>query len=95
MMNVDNRNSKGHIGKAATLDGRPRGLAQRWRNMMFLADARLRLLLSGEERGAVTAEYAVVLVAATGFGALLVSLLKSDVVKNLLLDIIKKALQLS
>lgn len=41
---------------------------------------------------AATAEYAVVLVAATGFAAVLVGIMKSDAIKTLLTNIIKKAL---
>jgi len=49
--------------------------------------------LSAEpEEGATTAEYAVVLVAATGFAAVLVALLKSDTIKTLLTNIVKKSL---
>mgnify|MGYP001318615124 CR=1 FL=1 len=61
---------------------------------MCLADAwfRLRLGDDGGERGAATAEYAVVLVAATGFAGLLAVVLKSDSVKTLLTGIVKKAL---
>ncbi len=44
------------------------------------------------EEGATTAEYAVVLVAATGFAAVLVALLKSDTIKTLLTNIVKKSL---
>lgn len=44
------------------------------------------------EEGAATAEYAVVLIAATGFAALLVTILKSDAIKTLLTNLIKKAL---
>ena len=43
-------------------------------------------------KGAVTAEYAVVLVAATAFAAVLVAIVKSDAVRTLLTNIIKKAL---
>ena len=57
-------------------------------------DSRIRLLGVEPQKGAATAEYAVVLLAATGFGALLVSILKSSAVKTLLMNIIKKALQL-
>ena len=48
-----------------------------------MLDARMRT---------VTAEYAVVLVAATAFAAVLVGIVKSDVVKTLLTNIIKKVL---
>ncbi|HCA74816.1 MAG TPA: DUF4244 domain-containing protein [Bifidobacterium sp.] len=62
-----------------------------------LLDARMRTLMSTQssdesEKGAVTAEYAVVLVAATAFAAVLVAIVKSDAVKTLLTNIIKKAL---
>ena len=49
-------------------------------------------LTSEPEEGAATAEYAVVLVAATGFAAVLVGIMKSDAVKTMLTNIIKKAL---
>ena len=55
-------------------------------------DARLRTMLEHHDEGAATAEYAVVLVAATGFAALLVAILKSDAMKTLLSNIVKKAL---
>lgn len=49
--------------------------------------------LQREDAGAVTAEYAVVLIAATGFATLLVLLLKSDEVRNTLSELVKKALK--
>lgn len=55
-------------------------------------DARMRTLTAEPEEGAATAEYAVVLIAATGFAALLVTVLKSDAIKTLLTNIVKKAL---
>ena len=58
-------------------------------------DARMRTLTAEPEEGAATAEYAVVLVAATGFAALLVAILKSGTVKNLLTDIVKQALNVA
>ena len=54
--------------------------------------ARMRTLTAEPEEGAATAEYAVVLVAATGFAAVLVGIMKSDAIKTLLTNIIKKAL---
>lgn len=54
--------------------------------------ARMRTLTVEPEEGAATAEYAVVLVAATGFAAVLVGIMKSDAIKTLLTNIIKKAL---
>lgn len=43
--------------------------------------------------GAVTAEYVIVLIAATGFASVLVALLKSSAVKSQLSSIITKALK--
>ena len=51
------------------------------------------LNMAEPEEGAATAEYAVVLVAATGFAAVLVAILKSDAIKTLLTNIIKQALK--
>lgn len=44
------------------------------------------------ETGAATAEYVVATMAAVGFAALLVGILKSDQVKQLLFDMVTKAL---
>lgn len=60
---------------------------------LCLMDARFRTLMAEPEEGAATAEYAVVLVAATGFAAVLVAILKSDAIKTLLTNIIKQALK--
>lgn len=46
------------------------------------------------DRGATTAEYAIVILAATAFAGALLVILKSDTVKQLLLGIIKKALNI-
>lgn len=51
--------------------------------------------LSKKDSGAITAEYAVVLSAATGFAALLIIVLKSESVRNMLNDLIKRALHIS
>ena len=56
---------------------------ERANKAVCLLDARMRLL---------TAEPAVVLVAATAFAAVLIAIVKSDVVKTLLTGLIKKAL---
>lgn len=58
-------------------------------------DARWRALQEEPEEGAATAEYAVVLVAATSFAAVLLALLKSNATKTLLNNILKKALSVS
>ncbi|WEV72694.1 DUF4244 domain-containing protein [Bifidobacterium sp. ESL0790] len=78
--------------------GADRGLAtipQRAMTKMCMADAKVRAWLERDDEGAVTAEYAVVLVAATAFAAVLIALLKSGEVKTLLLNIIKKALKVA
>lgn len=62
---------------------------------LCVLDARMRTLSAEPEEGAATAEYAVVLVAATGFAALLVALLKSGTVKTLLTNIVKQALTIA
>lgn len=61
---------------------------------LCLMDAKARLRAIAPEEGAATAEYAVVLVAATGFAALLVTIMKSDTVRKMLLDIVKQALSM-
>ena len=65
---------------------------ERANKAVCLLDARMRLLTAEPEKGAVTAEYAVVLVAATAIAAVLIAIVKSDVVKTLLTGLIKKAL---
>jgi hypothetical protein len=59
----------------------------------------LRLLLPprgafGDDSGAVTAEYAIATIAAVGFAALLVVVLRSDEVRGMLTDLIRHALAL-
>ena len=46
------------------------------------------------EHGAVTAEYAIATIAAVGFAALLVVILRSDEVRGLLLGLVTRALQI-
>lgn len=48
--------------------------------------------LSWGEKGATTAEYAVTTMAAVGFAGLLVALLRSDIVRGILTDLVKRAL---
>lgn len=54
--------------------------------------ARLKVLTARPEFGAATAEYAVVLIAATAFAGLLLAILKSDTVRSLLSSLVKQAL---
>lgn len=44
------------------------------------------------ERGAATAEYAIVTLAAVAFAGLLVAILRSDEVRGLLLELVQRAL---
>ena len=57
-----------------------------------LLDARMRTVTAEPEAGMATAEYAVVMIAATGFAGVLVAILKSGAVKTLLNGIVKQAL---
>lgn len=45
-----------------------------------------------EDRGAATAEYAVVIMAAVGFAGLLVIILQGDEVRSMLVDLVRNAL---
>lgn len=71
----------------------------RLRNRAFKAavsaHSRVHALIDEPEKGTTTAEYAVVIVAATGFAGLLIAVLKSDAVKGLLSSLVEKALQTS
>ncbi|MES2170794.1 MAG: DUF4244 domain-containing protein [Actinomycetota bacterium] len=45
-----------------------------------------------DDTGAATAEYAIATLAAVGFAGLLVAILRSDAVRELLLGVVQKAL---
>ena len=51
----------------------------------------LAVRLKDDERGMATAEYAVGMVAATGFAGILISILTSAPVRELLLSVVQKA----
>jgi hypothetical protein len=51
-----------------------------------------RLRRWGDDAGAATAEYAVVIMAAVGFAGLLVVILKSGAVQGMLTDLVHRAL---
>ena len=72
-------------GISVPLRERVAGWRERAERGICLLDARMRTLTAEPEEGAATAEYAVVLVAATGSGT----------VKNLLTDIVKQALNVA
>jgi hypothetical protein len=61
--------------------------------LVVRATTNARMALDRPRKGAITAEYVIVLVAATGFAAVLVALLKSASVKSQLSSIITKALK--
>jgi Flp pilus assembly pilin Flp len=82
----------GRKGILARSKSRAAELSAKARERLCLMDARIRTVMDEPEEGAATAEYAVVLVAATGFAALLVAILKSDAIRTLLTNIVKKAL---
>ena len=81
----------GQAGIFAHSKARVATLNAKAKERLCLMDA--RILMAEPEEGAATAEYAVVLVAATGFAAVLVAILKSDAIKTLLTNIIKQALK--
>ena len=56
--------------------------------------SRFGWLRAGSDLGMTTAEYAIGTLAACGFAALLVTILRGSVVQGLLLGLIKKALAL-
>jgi hypothetical protein len=49
-------------------------------------------MLGARERGAATAEYAIVIMAAVGFAGLLVVIMRSEEVRAILTDLIQRAL---
>ena len=53
---------------------------------------RLIGMLTRDERGAATAEYAIVIMAAVGFAGLLVVILRSGEVQAILTDLVQRAL---
>lgn len=83
----------GQAGIFAHSKARVATLNAKAKERLCLMDARIRTLMAEPEEDAATAEYAVVLVAATGFAAVLVAILKSDAIKTLLTNIIKQALK--
>lgn len=73
-----------------------RGITQvrdRVDGVLVRAQTAAHAALERPRTGAVTAEYVIVLIAATGFASVLVALLKSSAVKSQLSSIITKALK--
>lgn len=56
------------------------------------AEARLRSLPIREDRGAVTAEYVIVVMAGVAFAGLLVAILRSSEIRQTLIDLVQNAL---
>ncbi|CAG7617283.1 DUF4244 domain-containing protein [Leucobacter soli] len=54
--------------------------------------AEKRFVALGDDRGAVTAEYAIVILAGVAFAGLLVAILRSDEVRQVLVDLVQNAL---
>jgi len=54
--------------------------------------ARVRRAVLRGDRGAVTAEYAVVILAGVAFAGLLVAILRSDEIRQMLVDLVQQAL---
>ena len=92
MNNVTPINVDGLPGLIGRVGQRLYAMRERADKAICLLDARMRTLTPNRKREPPTAEYAVVLVAATGFAAVLVGIMKSDAIKTLLTNIIKKAL---
>lgn len=57
--------------------------------------SRLDNSLKQLDEGAVTAEYAVVLIAATAFATVLIAIAKSDAVQTAISELVKRALHVS
>ncbi|GGI14870.1 hypothetical protein GCM10007377_13080 [Galliscardovia ingluviei] len=73
----------------------PESIKDRVHRAMCLLDARAKLVAREPEAGLATAEYAVVMIAATGFAGLLVAILKSSAVRTMLTNIVKTALSVA
>ncbi len=94
MSTVTPINDDGTTGILARIRARAGRMCEQASGKLCVLDARMRTLAAESDEGAATAEYAVVLVAATGFAALLVAIMKSETVRKLLLDIVKQALSI-
>lgn len=57
-----------------------------------LTTRRAALLFDGDESGAATAEYAIATMAAVAFAGLLVVIMRSDEVRGILTDLVRRAL---
>ncbi|MFC4222809.1 DUF4244 domain-containing protein [Lysinibacter cavernae] len=78
------------ISRVAKADARP-ALLRVVHRVTHTVRFKLRELLQ-DERGAATAEYAVVVMAAVGFAGLLVVILRGNEIKAMLTELVKSAL---
>ncbi|CAN7440483.1 DUF4244 domain-containing protein [Microbacterium maritypicum] len=60
-----------------------------------LLDRRRAEALFGDDTGAATAEYAITTMAAVAFAGLLVVIMRSDEVRGILTDLVRRALTVS
>ncbi|MEV8337655.1 DUF4244 domain-containing protein [Leucobacter sp. NPDC077196] len=68
---------------------RERGAARRSARSTLAQEARA---LAADERGAVTAEYAIVIMAAVAFAGLLVAIMRSSEIRAMLVQLVENAL---
>ncbi len=72
-----------------------RRLSDKALRLVCSLQSRVHALAAEPESGAATAEYAVVLIAATAFAGLLLAILKSGTARELLLALVKRALSVA
>ncbi len=64
-------------------------------NTLPTLNRRRAIALFADEEGAATAEYAVTTMAAVAFAGLLVVIMRSDEVRGILTDLVRRALSIS
>ena len=64
-------------------------------NIPRLDRRRATTLFGGDDTGAATAEYAITTMAAVAFAGLLVAIMRSDEVRGILTDLVRRALTVS
>jgi hypothetical protein len=67
-------------------------LGHTWQTLRRTFSSRRIAAVLRDDRGAATAEYAVVIMAAVGFAGLLVIILRGDEVRGMLVDLVRNAL---
>lgn len=93
-MNTTPVSVDGKAGFFTAAKERASRMRQSAKAQLCMMDARMRLLTAKPEEGAATAEYAAVTVAGIGLGGLLIAILKSEVVRKLIADLIKAVFSL-